>query len=309
MTKEEMKKGDHIYIKTGVQKIPGTKILGITHHGIYCGNGTVIHFDGHAKKICRHSLERFSDPSPVSAILVLQQCPPDSADAVVKRAESFLGKSGYSLVAENCEHFASYCITGKWESKQINDKLENSKRAASREGARPHTIRFASEIAKQVASGQRNPLEAAFVFGVVLFGAVAWSEIKYRVEKASEKYGVEKASEEATESNFIGTSKPSGDGMFEVLASSGDTHLGDNDFDKKIVDFLADEFRKAEGIDLRRDKQALQRLTKAAQKARIELSSVTQTYIYLPFITVTRDGPIHLDITLARAKFEELCSD
>jgi molecular chaperone DnaK len=100
-----------------------------------------------------------------------------------------------------------------------------------------------------------------------------------------------------------------GDGVFEVLATSGDTHLGGDDFDKKIVDFLADEFRRAEGIDLRKDKQALQRLTEAAEKAKIELSSVTQAEINLPFITATQDGPKHLDTTLTRARFEELCSD
>ena len=100
-----------------------------------------------------------------------------------------------------------------------------------------------------------------------------------------------------------------GDGVFEVLATSGDTHLGGDDFDKKIVDYLAAEFKKVEGIDLRQDKQALQRLTEAAEKAKIELSSVTQAEINLPFITATQDGPKHLDTTLTRAKFEELCSD
>jgi molecular chaperone DnaK len=100
-----------------------------------------------------------------------------------------------------------------------------------------------------------------------------------------------------------------GDGVFEVLATSGDTHLGGDDFDKKIVDFLADEFKKTEGIDLRKDKQALQRLTEAAEKAKIELSGVTQAEINLPFITASQDGPKHLDTTLTRAKFEEICSD
>ncbi|MEG4859736.1 molecular chaperone DnaK [Microcoleus sp. K1-B6] len=100
-----------------------------------------------------------------------------------------------------------------------------------------------------------------------------------------------------------------GDGVFEVLATSGDTHLGGDDFDKKIVDYIANEFQKAEGIDLRKDKQALQRLTEAAEKAKIELSSVTQAEINLPFITATQDGPKHLDTTLTRGKFEELCSD
>jgi molecular chaperone DnaK len=100
-----------------------------------------------------------------------------------------------------------------------------------------------------------------------------------------------------------------GDGVFEVLATSGDTHLGGDDFDKKIVDYLAETFKKSEGIDLRKDRQALQRLTEAAEKAKIELSSVTQAEINLPFITATQDGPKHLDTTLTRAKFEELCSD
>ncbi len=100
-----------------------------------------------------------------------------------------------------------------------------------------------------------------------------------------------------------------GDGVFEVLATSGDTHLGGDDFDKKIVDWMAQDFLAKEGIDLRKDKQALQRLTEAAEKAKIELSSVSQTDINLPFITATQDGPKHLEMTLTRAKFEELCSD
>ena len=99
-----------------------------------------------------------------------------------------------------------------------------------------------------------------------------------------------------------------GDGVFEVLSTSGDTHLGGDDFDKVIVDYLADNFKANEGIDLRQDKQALQRLTEAAEKAKIELSSATQSEINLPFITATPEGPKHLDLTLTRAKFEELAS-
>lgn len=99
-----------------------------------------------------------------------------------------------------------------------------------------------------------------------------------------------------------------GDGVFEVLSTSGDTHLGGDDFDKVIVDHLADTFKSNEGIDLRSDKQALQRLTEAAEKAKIELSSATQSEINLPFITATPEGPKHLDLTLTRAKFEELAS-
>ncbi|MEL6383580.1 MAG: molecular chaperone DnaK [Cyanobacteria bacterium J06626_18] len=100
-----------------------------------------------------------------------------------------------------------------------------------------------------------------------------------------------------------------GDGVFEVLSTSGDTHLGGDDFDKKIVDYLAEEFQRNEGIDLRKDKQALQRLTEAAEKAKIELSSATQSEINLPFITATQDGPKHLETVLTRGKFEELASD
>lgn len=100
-----------------------------------------------------------------------------------------------------------------------------------------------------------------------------------------------------------------GDGVFEVLSTSGDTHLGGDDFDKRIVDFLADDFQKAEGIDLRKDRQALQRLTEAAEKAKMDLSGVSQTSISLPFITATAEGPKHIDTNITRAKFEALCSD
>ncbi|HLY63899.1 MAG TPA: molecular chaperone DnaK, partial [Chloroflexota bacterium] len=100
-----------------------------------------------------------------------------------------------------------------------------------------------------------------------------------------------------------------GDGVFEVKATNGDTHLGGDDYDQRIVDFLADEFQKLEGIDLRKDRQALQRLLEAAEKAKIELSSVVQTEVNLPFITADQNGPKHLQIPLTRAKFEELTQD
>ena len=100
-----------------------------------------------------------------------------------------------------------------------------------------------------------------------------------------------------------------GDGVFEVLATSGDTQLGGDDFDEKIVQWLMKEFQDQEGIDLTQDSQALQRLTEAAEKAKIELSTLTQSSINLPFISVTPEGPKHLEKELTRAKFEELCSD
>jgi len=100
-----------------------------------------------------------------------------------------------------------------------------------------------------------------------------------------------------------------GDGVFEVLATSGDTHLGGDDFDEKIVQWLVKEFKNQEGIDLTQDSQALQRLTEAAEKAKIELSTLTQSSINLPFISVTPEGPKHLEKELTRANFEELCAD
>merc|ERR1711965_748933 len=100
-----------------------------------------------------------------------------------------------------------------------------------------------------------------------------------------------------------------GDGVFEVLATSGDTRLGGDDFDEKNVQWLVKEFKNQEGIDLTQDSQALQRLTEAAEKAKIELSTLTQSSINLPFISVTPEGPKHLDKELTRASFEELCSD
>jgi len=100
-----------------------------------------------------------------------------------------------------------------------------------------------------------------------------------------------------------------GDGVIEVRATAGDTHLGGDDFDRRIVDFLADEFSRDNGIDLRRDPQALQRLFEAAEKAKVELSSVTQTSISLPFVTADAAGPKHLSTTLMRSKFDQLTAD
>ena len=100
-----------------------------------------------------------------------------------------------------------------------------------------------------------------------------------------------------------------GEGVFEVKSTYGDTHLGGDDFDQRLIDHIADEFEKQEGIDLRKDKMALQRLKEAAEKAKIELSSQTQTNINLPFITATQDGPKHLSLDVTRAKFEQLIDD
>jgi molecular chaperone DnaK len=100
-----------------------------------------------------------------------------------------------------------------------------------------------------------------------------------------------------------------GDGVFEVKSTNGDTHLGGDDYDRRVVDWLADEFKKQNGIDLKSDRQALQRLTEAAERAKIELSSRLETTINLPFITADQTGPKHLEMTLTRAKFESLTAD
>jgi molecular chaperone DnaK len=149
-------------------------------------------------------------------------------------------------------------------------------------------------------------------------GKIAGIEVKRIINEptaASLAYGLDKKTNETIlvfdlgGGTFDVSILEVGDGVFEVLATSGDTHLGGDDFDKQIVDFLAKDFQGKEGIDLRKDKQALQRLTEAAEKAKIELSSVTQAEINLPFITATQEGPKHLEMTLTRAKFEELCSE
>jgi molecular chaperone DnaK len=100
-----------------------------------------------------------------------------------------------------------------------------------------------------------------------------------------------------------------GEGTFQVLSTNGDTHLGGDDFDQRVIDWLIDEFKKAEGIDLRQDRQALQRLKAEAEKAKIELSSAQQTDINLPFVTADASGPKHLNVTLTRAKLEQLVGD
>ncbi len=100
-----------------------------------------------------------------------------------------------------------------------------------------------------------------------------------------------------------------GDGVFEVKSTNGDTHLGGDNFDQRVLDYMADEFKKLEGIDLRKDPMALQRLREAAEKAKMELSQLMQTEVNLPFITATADGPKHLNITITRTKFEQLVDD
>src|SRR5213080_3441285 len=132
---------------------------------------------------------------------------------------------------------------------------------------------------------------------------------------ASLAYGLEKKKDETIAVYDLGGGTfdisilQLGEGVFEVRSTNGDTHLGGDDFDQRIVDWLADEFRKENGIDLRQDRMALQRLKEAAERAKIELSSTTTTEITLPFITADATGPKHLTTTLTRARLEQLVGD
>ncbi|NBB77700.1 MAG: molecular chaperone DnaK [Bacteroidetes bacterium] len=150
-------------------------------------------------------------------------------------------------------------------------------------------------------------------------GKIAGLEVKRIINEptaASLAYGLDKKDQDQTiivydfgGGTFDVSVLELGDGVFEVKSSSGDTHLGGDDFDQRIINFLADEFKKDEGIDLRKDAMAMQRLKDAAEKAKIELSSSQKTNINLPFITATDSGPKHLNIDLTRAKFEQLVDD
>ncbi len=149
-------------------------------------------------------------------------------------------------------------------------------------------------------------------------GKIAGLEVKRIINEptaASLAYGLDKKGEEKIAVFDLGGGTfdvsvlEIGDGVFEVKSTAGDTHLGGEDFDLRIIDWLADEFKKEQGIDLRTDKMALQRLKEAAEKAKMELSSSTETSINLPFITADASGPKHLDIKLTRAKLESLVAD
>src|SRR3954467_14173181 len=150
-------------------------------------------------------------------------------------------------------------------------------------------------------------------------GKIAGLEVKRIINEptaAALAYGLDKQGKDHTVAVFDlggGTFDISilelGDGVFEVKATNGDTFLGGGNFDQRIIDWLADEFKKENSVDLRKDKMALQRLKEAAEKAKIELSSATQTDINLPFVTADASGPKHLNVQLSRAKFEALVAD
>lgn len=150
-------------------------------------------------------------------------------------------------------------------------------------------------------------------------GKIAGLEVKRIINEptaASLAYGLDKKDDDQTivvydlgGGTFDVSILELGDGVFEVKSTNGDTHLGGDDFDQKVINYLADEFKNAEGVDLRKDPMAMQRLKEAAEKAKIELSSSQKTNINLPFITATDSGPKHLNIDLTRSKFEQLVDD
>ena len=149
-------------------------------------------------------------------------------------------------------------------------------------------------------------------------GVIAGLEVKRIINEptaASLAYGLDKKKNEKIAVYDLGGGTfdisilELGEGVFEVKSTNGDTHLGGDDFDQRVIDWMVDEFKKAEGVDLSKDPMALQRLKEAAEKAKIELSSTSQTEINLPFVTATDSGPKHLNMTLSRAKFEQLCDD
>ena len=146
-------------------------------------------------------------------------------------------------------------------------------------------------------------------------GVIAGLEVKRIVNEptaASLAYGLDKEHEQTVlvfdlgGGTFDVSILELGDGVFEVKSTNGDTHLGGDNFDKAILDWIVNEFRKEKGVDLSKDRQALQRLYEAAEKAKVELSSVLETTINQPFITMDASGPLHLEMTLTRAKLEEL---
>ncbi len=149
-------------------------------------------------------------------------------------------------------------------------------------------------------------------------GEIAGLEVKRIINEptaASLAYGLDKTTEQKIAVYDLGGGTfdisilEIGDGVFEVKSTSGDTHLGGDDFDQRIIEWIVDEFKKQEGVDLSKDPMAVQRLKEASEKTKCELSTVAQTDINLPFITATESGPKHLNLTLTRAKFEQLCDD
>src|SRR5436853_4889333 len=170
------------------------------------------------------------------------------------------------------------------------------------------------------AEGSRTtPSVVAFSkTGEVLVGEIAGLEVLRIINEptaAALAYGLDKETDQTIlvfdlgGGTFDVSVLDIGEGVFEVKSTAGNTHLGGDDWDQRVMDWLVSEFKNAHGVDLSADKMAVQRLKEASEKAKIELSSLQETTINLPFITATSEGPLHLDLSLTRAKFQELTSD
>ncbi|MBD3345699.1 MAG: Hsp70 family protein, partial [Chitinivibrionales bacterium] len=240
---------------------------------------------------------------------------PDSTVYSIKR---FMGRRGKEVrneekmvpyqVEGNAEEPVKVNIAGKqYTPPEISAMvLQNLKKAA--EDYLGHEVKEAVvTVPAYFNDAQRQATKDA--------GKIAGLDVKRIINEptaASLAYGLEKKGNEKIAVFDLGGGTfdisvlEIGDGVFEVKSTNGDTHLGGDDFDKVVIDYVADEFKRENGIDLRNDRMALQRLKEAAEKAKCELSSSMQTTINLPFITADAGGPKHLDITVTRAKFEAL---
>ncbi|MBD3418640.1 MAG: molecular chaperone DnaK [Chitinivibrionales bacterium] len=243
---------------------------------------------------------------------------PDNTVFSIKR---FMGRRGSEVANE--EKLVPYAVSGGPNDPvkvSVNNKeytppeisamvLQNLKKAAEDYLGHPVTEAVIT-VPAYFNDAQRQATKDA--------GKIAGLDVKRIINEptaASLAYGLDKKSTEKIAVFDLGGGTfdisilEIGDGVFEVKSTNGDTHLGGDDFDQKVIDYIADEFKKQHGIDLRNDRMALQRIKEAAEKAKCELSSAMQTTINLPFITADAQGPKHLDISLTRAKFESLVGD
>ncbi len=244
---------------------------------------------------------------------------PDKTVASVKR---FMGRM-YNEVAEEAKQVAYKVVSGddktarveiddrKYAPQEISAMVLQKMKQTAEEYLGEKVTEAVITVPAYFNDAQRKATQEA--------GKIAGLEVKRIINEptaAALAYGLDKKHKDETivvydlgGGTFDVSILELGDGVFEVKSTNGDTHLGGDDFDARIIDFLADEFKKDEGVDLRKDPMAMQRLKDAAEKAKVELSSSSKTNVNLPFVTATQDGPKHLNIDLSRAKFEQLVDD